>query len=65
MKEGTMSTLHFFAPDWTREDEIKERRDQRVTVLDFDEVTQSHKVEFADGYRLVVYTSELLSRESA
>lgn len=39
------------------------RVDQRVRVLDHDEVTLTSKVEFLDGFRAVVPTVDLVSRE--
>lgn len=53
-------TLTFYAPGDLGEH--PERADQRVRVLDYDEVTRSSRVEFPDGYRAVVPTACLLTR---
>lgn len=54
--------LTFFAPDPT--DEHAERIDQRVRVIDHDDVTKTTKVEFPDGYRAVVRDVDLITREA-
>lgn len=59
-----MTTLHFYAPDWDREPDMIERRDQRVRLVDYNGITMTHKVEFTDGYRAVVRSVELLRREA-
>jgi hypothetical protein len=55
------TTIHFYAP--RAGDEFEDRRDQRVRLLDHDEVSLTHKVEFADGLRLVVREEHIVSRE--
>jgi len=54
--------VHFYAP--SDDTEYPERRDQRVRPIDHDEVTMTTKVEFPDGYRLVVPDGDLVSREA-
>lgn len=58
MNEPATTTIHFYVGE-----EYPERRDTRVRVLDYDEVTHTSKVEFPDGYRAVVSRHDLVSRE--
>lgn len=56
---GLYTTIWFYIGE-----AYPERRDSRVRALDFDEVTQSTKVEFPDGYTAVVSVADLVSREA-
>jgi hypothetical protein len=52
--------VYFFAPD--ADHELAHLSDQRVTVLDYDEVTMTSKVVFPNGYRAVVRKVDLVTR---
>lgn len=54
--------ITFFAPDV--DDELAHLADQRVTVVDHDEVTKTTKVVFPDGFRTVVRDVDLVTREA-
>lgn len=43
--------------------DLIERADERVRVIDYDEVTMTSRVEFSDGYRAVVPARHLTTRE--
>lgn len=43
-------------------EDYPERMDTRVRVIDYDEVTNTSKVEFPDGFRAVVSRFDLISR---
>jgi hypothetical protein len=56
------TTLVFFAPD--PDHEFAHLADQRVEPLDHDEVSKTTKVEFRNGFRLVVRDVDLVTREA-
>ena len=57
---ATASTLTFFVP--SSGDDHAHRADSRVRRLDHDEVTGTTRVEFPDGFRLVVRDVDLVTR---
>lgn len=56
----TTTTITFYVGEG-----YPQRRDSRVRVLDYDEVTQTSLVEFPDGYRTVVIPKIDLTRREA
>lgn len=55
------TTINFFAPDQGSDYEVL--RGQRIRLVDYDEVTMTHRVEFPDGLRAVVRSAEIISRK--
>jgi len=54
--------IAFYAPG--QFSPLKDRADQRVKVLDFDEPTQSTTIQFPDGLRVIVDRTEIVYREA-
>lgn len=58
---ATVTQTFFISDDPT--EPYADRTNSRVTVLDYDEVTMTSRVVFPDGYRAVVSTRNLTTRE--
>lgn len=56
--EGAVTITCYVGEDYP------DRRDSRVLVIDYDEVSQTSRVEFPDGYRAVVARVDLTTREA-
>lgn len=59
MDEQPTTTIWFYLGE-----DYPERKDFRVRILDFDDVSQTSRVEFRDGFRAVVPRYDLVSREA-